>query len=275
MCGFLEFFSSVPDVIWSGVIASFLTLSGVLISNYSNTSRLRIQLTHDANEKTKERTAVLRRETYLNAVEELTKANSHLASISQKDPAKENLADGLQGFFCSAAKLQLVAEPKTALLVNQLVAQYGELMLKLLASAMPLHSLKNEIEICNEHYNKSQEQVSRILLEMTKFNESAQKNLDVFEALQRSSNIHQENANKLADEKIGLWQEHNRLTIDFTRELIMQMQLVSTQQIPVLVEIRRDLGLTTELEAFKLQMQEQMEKMNRQLNVILEKLQHG
>jgi hypothetical protein len=275
MCEILEFLSNVPDVIWSGVIASFLTLSGVLISNYSSTSRLRIQLTHDANEKTKERTATLRRETYLNAVEELTKANSHLASISQKDPAKENLADGLQGFFCSAAKLQLVAEPKTALLVNQLVAQYGELMLKLLASVMPLHSLKNSIEICNEYYNKSQEQVSRILLEMAKFNESAHGNFDVFEALQRSFNMHQESANKLADERNGLWQEYNRLTIVFTRELIMQMQLIATQQIPVLVEIRRDLGLTTELEAFKLQMQEQMEKMNRQLNVLLEKLQNG
>ena len=57
----LSFLSSIPAVVWSGLIASFLTLGGVLISNRSNTNRLLLQLQHDATEKTKERTAALRR----------------------------------------------------------------------------------------------------------------------------------------------------------------------------------------------------------------------
>ena len=41
---------SIPDVIWSAFLASILTLSGVLISNRSNTTRLRLQLEHDRSE---------------------------------------------------------------------------------------------------------------------------------------------------------------------------------------------------------------------------------
>lgn len=76
------FLKSVPDVIWSGLLASFLTLGGVLLSNRGYTQRLRLQLDHDAAEKTKERTAILRRETYLRAAEELVRVNAYLASPS-------------------------------------------------------------------------------------------------------------------------------------------------------------------------------------------------
>jgi len=118
MIDLIAFLKSIPDVIWSGLIASMLTLGGVLISNGSNTNRLKLQLQHDANEKTKERTATLRREVYLRAAEELVKANAHLATLPQLDLSKTNLGDGLQGFFSATARLQLIAEPKTALLVS-------------------------------------------------------------------------------------------------------------------------------------------------------------
>src|SRR5262245_49382082 len=113
----VTFLSSIPDVVWSGVIASILTLSGVLVSNWSNTKRLLVQLKHDADENQKERVAGLRREVYLTAAEELTKASTYLGSLPQADLAKVNAAEGLQGFFVAATKLQLVAEPTTALLV--------------------------------------------------------------------------------------------------------------------------------------------------------------
>jgi len=58
---------SVPDVIWAGLLALFLTLGGVLLSNRGYTQRLRMQPDHDAAEQAKERTTILRRKTYLRA----------------------------------------------------------------------------------------------------------------------------------------------------------------------------------------------------------------
>jgi len=50
MTSLIEFLKSIPDVIWSGLIASALTLGGVLISNRSNTVRLKLQFEHETKD---------------------------------------------------------------------------------------------------------------------------------------------------------------------------------------------------------------------------------
>ena len=275
MTSLVFFLKSIPDVIWSGLIASVLTLSGVLISNWSNTSRLRLQLRHDSDQTATERTAALRRDVYLLATEELTKANSYLGSLPQIDLAKTNAAEGMQGFFAAAAKLQLVAEPKTALLMNQLVADYAELLLKILASLLPLQGLRADIAICNDLYEQAQVEVKRILAEMTKFNESAQTDGAIFKALQRAFDFQQSQSQLYASERSEHWDNFNKLNVKFCRSLIPEMQRLGEIQIPVLVEIRRDLGLTGELDAFRAQMQANAERMKNQLENLLNAIQNG
>jgi hypothetical protein len=275
MTYFVDLIRSVPNVVWSGLIASTLTLSGVLISNRSNTNRLRIQLQHDATEKAKERTATLRREVYLRAAEELTKANSHLASLPQADLAKINAAEGLHGFFAAAAKLQLVAEPKTALLVNQLVSAYGELLLRLLARLMPLQKARIDISISDDLYKKSQAEVTRVLGQMANFNESAEVDDRVFGALQRAFDSHQDQTTKYAADRSEAWEQFNRLNIEFCKQLLTDLRVVGELQIPVLVEIRRDLGLTSDLNAYREQMRKQWNRMADQLESLLHTLQDG
>lgn len=231
-----------------------------------------MQLKHDADEKAKERTATLRRDVYLQTAVELTKANSHLASLPQSDLAKTNAADGLQGFFAAAAKLQLVAEPKTALLVNQLVATYGELFLRLLSRLLPLQKAKNDISIYDNYYNKAQADVTRVISEMAKFNEAAKVDANIFNSLQRSFNGYQEQSKVHADARSAAWAKFNQLNVQFFRELLVDLRNISKQQIPVLIEIRRDLGLIAELGAFRKQMDAQWNKMTVQINEMLSSL---
>jgi hypothetical protein len=279
MAYLVDLLLSIPDVVWSGVVAavltSVLTLSAVLISNRSNTNRLRIQLEHDAAEKAKERTATLRREVYLRAVEELTKANSYLASLPQADLQKTNAAEGLQGFFVAAAKLQLVAEPKTALLVNQLVSAYAELLLRLLARIMPLQKARTDISISDDLYNQAQGQVTRVLAEMAKFTEAAHVDNHVFGALQRAFESYQGQAQKYATDRGVAWDEFNRLNIEFCRQLLTDLRVVGELLIPVQVEIRRDLDLISDLAAFREQMQNQWNRMADQLETLLRVLENG
>lgn len=272
---FISFLRSVPDVVWSGVIAAALTLSGVLISNWGNTNRLKLQLRHDAGQKAAERTAQFRREVYLRAAEELTKANTCLASLPQADLTQTNAAMRLQGFFAEAAKLQLVAEPHTALLVNQLVAEYGELLLKLLSIIMPLQRARTDIAICNDLYNQAQSEVKRVLAEMTKFNEQAQTNSAVLDALQRSFAFHQSQSEKYSRQRTEHWKEFNEGNIAFCRGLAIEMKRLGELQIPVLIAIRQDLGLTGELETFKAQMQTNADRMTTQLDALIKALEEG
>jgi hypothetical protein len=268
----LSLLTTIPGVIWSGVVGAGLALCGVLISNRSNTSRLRIQLEHDAKEKGKERTATLRRDIYQRTAEELVKANVHLASLPNLDPAKVNIGEGLQGFFSAAARLQLVAEPKTALLVNQLVGEYGELFLDLMADLSPAHSARTDIQIADAHYEKAQGEVTRILGEMVKQNESGKPDAAVFSALQAQFDFQQAQSAKFAAMRDDGWSRFNSASVAFQRSVIARLVVIAPKQIPVLIELRRDLGLDGDLGELEAQIRRQMQRMQDRLNAFIEKL---
>ena len=231
-----------------------------------------IQLQHDGAQKAKERTSALRREVYLGAVEELTKANVHLASLPQADLLKTNAAEGLQGFFSAAAKLQLIAEPKTALLVNHLAAAYGELMLRLMSHLMPIQKVKIDISISDGLYNKYQTEVDRILGEMAKFNEAAKVDGLVFGALQRAFESYQSQAKKHGDDRSAAQKQFSHLNIEFSRQVLTELRAIGELHIPVMIEIRRDLGFESDIKAFHAQMEAQWIRMSSQLDKMLNSL---
>src|SRR3546814_435004 len=146
--------------------------------NWSNTKRLIKQLSHDSNEKERDRINALRKDVYLRAAEEAAKVSSYLGKIPQLDPSKENIADGLSEFFGVAAKLQLVSQPETSNLAGELVTRYGEILMILLARASPVHDLNTDIRIASDFYDRNQAEVARALAEMTQLNESGEKNQD-------------------------------------------------------------------------------------------------
>ena len=275
MIDLIAFLKSIPDVIWSGLIASMLTLGGVLIANGSNTNRLKLQLQHDANEKTKERTATLRREVYLRAAEELVKANAHLATLPQLDLSKTNLGDGLQGFFSAAARLQLIAEPKTALLVSQLASEYGELVLKLMTQLLPASRAKSDIQIADDLYSKAQAEVTRLLSEMAKLNESGRPDPQAFQSLDINLKFHQTQTAKYADERNTAWTAFNQNSLAFQRYLLTQLREIGSKQIPVVVELRRDLGLTGDLAEIEAHMKRQWVRMESQFDALITALRDG
>ena len=171
--------------------------------------------------------------------------------------------------------MQLVAEPKTALLVNALVASYGELFIRLLQRIIPLQRARADISINDTLYNKSSAEVARILGEMTKFNESAQINPPVFSVLRNAVDFHQRQVEEYAAARSAAWSEFNQLNADFCRQLLLDMRTIGEQQIPVLIEIRRDLRLTSELSAFRAQMDDQWNQMKHQFDTLLRALENA
>lgn len=270
----IEFLKSIPSTIWAVLLGAGLTLIGVLVSNMSNTKRLKIQLQHDSYEKSKERKSIVRHEVYLLAAEELVKANSYLGSLSQVDVTTTSIGAGLIGFFVSAAKLSMVADQKTARAVNDLVSLYGELIFRLMSKILPMQSIKSEIEIRNEHYNRTQSEIERILSEMRRVNESAEIDNLRFSALQRSFDFQQSEAKRIAEERNQFWQKFNNLNIEYVRALMHEMKEVSELQIPILVGIRKELDLETNEEEYRQILKSQREKINKQLEKFISNLEN-
>lgn len=262
----IEFLGSIPTAIWSVALGSLITFLGVLISNSNNRKRLEIQLSHDANLKKIERKESIRREVYLSATEELAKANSYLGSLAQIDPTKTNIADGLQGFFISAAKLGLVAEQETGTALNDLMLAYSALFFRLLVKVSPISDSKTEINIIDFHYEESQTEIKRILAAMTSQNESGSPDQVVFEALNKSFEFHSNRSKELTDERDQHWKKVNELTSKFAVEVAQEMKVIALLQLPVLVGIRKELDIETDVESYKQQALSSAEKVSKQLD---------
>ncbi len=268
----VTFIREIPSAVWSGLLGALIALAGVVVSNRGSTARLRVQLAHEAKEGATERTAALRREVYLTTAEELVKANAHLATLPELDPAITNLGDGLQGFFGAAARLQLVAEPGTAVLVSRLTSRYGDLLLQVPEYLLPSASAKTDIRISDDHYKQAHSEVQRVLAEMARVNESGIADETRFLALNRSFEFFSSRANEYAVERAQAWTRYNEATTEYHRFVLLQFKEIAALQIPLLVAIRNDLGLSGDLSALELELNKQRDRLIENYEKLIAKL---
>lgn len=260
-----ELLSIVPDVVWSGLLASAMTLGGVLMSNRSNTTRLRIQLKHDATEKTKERTGKLRQDVLLQTAEAFGRANRFLSSLPTADITKINISEEMQGLFTVVAKLQLVAEPSTALVVNELSASYGAATLRLLSATTPLRDSRIDMEIATKLYERENQEIDRYLSLTTDMIDSGEIDKNRYTLFESRINFHQERANLHEENRQKAFAKNHSQYLEFIKILILELKPISTQYVDALIAIRADLGLPADRQKFDEQMKKQWELMEYEL----------
>ncbi|MGY2174784.1 hypothetical protein [Pseudomonas azotoformans] len=251
----IEFIKTVPDVIWSGIVASGITFLGVMLSNRSNTKRLILQLDHDAREKAKDKINNLRREVYLKAIEDIEATNIHIGTLANRDLANSNMNAEIQAIGASLAKLKLVAEPETARLAGELSAAMGALFLKLLPRLMPLMEAKSDIEINDSAYIGSSAEASRIMREMHKFNEEGRQDTNIFQVLQKSHEFFCDQAQKYADARALAYDVRDVRLHEFNAMLLPDMKEISKLQLKVTVALREDLGIVSDFSDLQRQLE--------------------
>jgi hypothetical protein len=270
-----HYVAMIPNVVWAAILASALTFFGVVLSNRSNTSRLIKTMAHESAEKDKDRIHSLRKDVYLRAAEAMAEVGNYLGKIPQLDPTKENIADGMSGFFVASIKLQLVAESGTAKLANELTARYAEILFSLLAKASPVHTLQASIQIASEFYNQKQSEVARVLAEMTHLNESGSTDPVRFEALKRSLENSQQAATQFGQGRIKSFEERDLAMREYTIALLKEMRSVGPLQMRLTNAIRGELALAIEASDYEAEAQANFERIDRSMKELLATLEKG
>jgi hypothetical protein len=248
---------SVPDVIWSAIVASGITLFGVMLSNRSNNSRLKLQLNHDASEKAKEKISSLRREVYLKAIEDIEVATLHISNLVNRDLTNLNLTSEIQVITGSIEKLRLVSEPKTSILVGDLGVEFGALFLKLLPRLAVVQDAKIDIEINNSLHESSSAEVSRVIRGMNKLNEEGRQDELAFQTLQSSYEFNSSQAQKYSDARALAYKALDVGLREYSTMLFPEMKELSKVKLKVFVAIREDLGIACDVADFQRQLERQ------------------
>ncbi|HID8536268.1 hypothetical protein [Stenotrophomonas sp. CC120223-11] len=243
---------SVPTVVWSGLVAAIVSLTGamagVVLSNRSSERRLVEQLRHDAAEKQRDRLAALRREVYLKLFEELAAVGGHLGALAGKDPVSENLGAPLQAAMSQLGRVQLVGSQQTALLAGDLSCLYGEALFRLMLAAKPLHDLKIDISLADKSFQDGIAEAQRVNQEMQIVRESGKQDAPRMKALQDSFNHAKQTYQAAAAQRSASWEEFNSLQPQFMQAVFGELQAMASAQARLMDAMRQEIGLPSDLD---------------------------
>lgn len=172
----LEAIKSVPNVIWSAIIASLLTLIGVLLTNKGNNLRFTKQLEHEGSQRDKEREINLRREVYLSASEAIAEAQGSITKFPNS--TIQELQDRFNNSTLSANlnKIHIVASERTVSAIGSFGERFSEAIASLMVKKIVLQTLEDEVKTINENINSmlaTREQILEQIQEIPKTQENS------------------------------------------------------------------------------------------------------
>ncbi|NHN70604.1 hypothetical protein G7W60_22445 [Pseudomonas fluorescens] len=163
----------------------------------------------------------------------------------------------LQAITACIAKIKLVAEPETAKLASQLGVLFGVTLLKILSRLGPISEAKTSIEINNEGYIQTNSEALRLKHEINKFYESAMDDMGKLHHLQSSHEFALNKSQEYADARAEAYRSFNSSLLEFNQFMLPDMKELSSLQLKVMVALRNDLGIPSDLAELQRQLEHQ------------------
>ena len=138
---------------------------------------------------------------------------------------------------------------------------------------LPINSIQTQIDSCTFQYNKALEQIDRILSEIRQMNEAVRIENEVFNALTRNMDFHEEQSKKLADERVALFKEKNKLLMAFTKSLISELSPIGKKSLELMVMLRKELGIDGDIDSFSQQLTDQLEKEKERIHSFIQQIE--
>lgn len=268
--GFVTFIASVPDVIWSGVIASVLTLSGILIANGSNTKRLRLQLKHDVEQKDKERLAALRKEVYLQAPKEAVKAMAYLGKLPSRDLAAIGDDEGIAGYAAVSAQIALISELPTVEAVSRLGNTFATALIDAMHGLDGVQDARTDNRIRQQRLDVVTAEIQRIQGEQQQMSESGNPNPARTRSLDYWLQTRMQEADSLRDELDQLRAKEQRLLFEYHKAAFERMPTMTEENIKVMRAVRKEIGLSHDLDDYEAQMRQLSDELRMKVLIMME-----
>jgi len=258
------------------LIAGLISYIGVRAANGGSLARLHVQhendrqeaallRVHDAKQKEEDRKAAIRRQVYIDAVEE---AHAFLATIGgltvrPLDFSGVSDVEPLQKFLKANAKVWLVAESDAALLSRELTGQIAELYTKALASAHPSRVEFQKILDINARLVSAEAEEHRIDIKIAELKE-AKAELSVQAAATESWKSAIEWISSLKASRQHVLNVMTPGRVAHTQRLFEDMQTVQRTLVRLVSSLRKEIHLSPNEDEFLIQLDE-MEKRARKM----------
>lgn len=209
---------------------------------------------------------------YLDAATQLVRANIYLSTLPTRPLTHAELEGGLAGLNIATAKLQMLMDSKSAILVGAIAAHYTKINIKFLPDLQPIHALQADIDYKSNWLQRIQSEISRILSLQVAHNELGNNDQAHFERLQRSFESQQGLFVQVSDERNKLWKQLLPLQRKLSLAILEEVRTVQPMCIELLIAMRSDFEVISELDIFLRSAEKNMNEVIEELHSSLSRI---
>jgi hypothetical protein len=110
---FTAFLDQIHPAFYGVIFGSFLTIIGVVLTNRSNTKRLRLQHEHERDLRNKERDLNMRRQVYMDAMEAISAGITAISRFSDLHESPDSLMQSYSSLSSKESRVMIVGTNET------------------------------------------------------------------------------------------------------------------------------------------------------------------
>lgn len=246
----INWFSQVPNVIWSAIIASILTFLGVMWTNKGTERRQISLLNHEKEKFQSEQKLALKKEVFLNLASSFADVLGVIPKLMNLDYSEKDINAQISDHSGVVAKSYLAAKENSVAEILNYSSETAETFLNLMKERRILLDHKNAIEIYRTMINSANAEKNRLLSMMKEFNLQGRSDKPTFDYLNNSYKLEEDivkrNTKSIEEQESILKPLH----INYAKNCIIEHSRLLSLLPPMIIALRNELDNDGDSEIF-------------------------
>lgn len=254
--------SQVPNVVWSAVIASFLTFLGVMWTNKGNERRQIALLEYEKEKYKSEQKLALKKEVFLNVASSFANVLGVFPKLMNLKITEKEISDQVGDHSGIVAKSYLVAKEESVAEILNFSSETAEVYLDLAKERHVLLDHQSAIEIYQTMINKANEEKNRILSMMQEYNLQGRTDTQSFNLMDENYKFQEKIVNESTANIEKQKLELKPLHMSFAQKCIKEHSRMQSLLPPMTIALRAELENNDKSDIFIKALNENITRMN-------------
>ena len=234
---FTSFIESIPPAFYGVLIGSLLTIIGVVLTNISNTKRLKIQHEHERELRNTERDLNMRREIYMDAMEAISSGITAISRFSELNETPVTLMQSYSDLSPKVSKVTIVGNNETIEALSSFNLELNAAFLRMGAKREKFDRKLRESELIGNKIEAGSAELDRLTAQLSDSNDR-----DRSEIQQNISTVTQKLDQLRSDEQIVTNQYMTQM-VDLVNASMAEVSSLNKQLVPLISLMRSELEL--------------------------------
>lgn len=244
----ISLIETIPPAFYGVLIGSFLTIIGVVLTNISNTKRLRLQHEHERDLRNKERDLNMRREIYMDAMEAISAGITAISRFSELSETPEALMQSYSSLSSKLGKVTIVGQ-------NETIEALANFQLEVNGAFLRMSAKREKFDKMIQHSQAIEAEIQTLkeqLNELTTQFSPAQVNqeLELYNQVQSEIDVLQKQINELKSQEAQVGHQLWQTVTNLVQTSMTEVSALNKLLVPLISLMRTELELPFNSEHF-------------------------